>query len=318
LLLILVYHGGGILDVPNVAHGESGVDIFLMISGFVLALSCVDLPVGVFLRRRFFRIFPAYWAALLLFVFLQLQFTQLPCTWPDFLLHLLGLHSFSRTRYLFGINQSFWFVSIILFSYLVFLGVRKRLGDLDYVAQWGALTTAALAVYLIASGHYVSVAEMVPRIPDFFIGLVAGQWSSGRGVRWRPGMMLAVALILLGYISVAYGVDYANVLRGGVYLCIFVCAERGMAGSVLGKPILWVLGLLGTYSYELYLLHQPLMRDYSRIVMSRALGIAEPSRMQLIAGMAAGFAVACGAALLLHSLTALVSARAGDSSRLTS
>jgi exopolysaccharide production protein ExoZ len=306
LVLILIYHGGAILDVPNVIHGESGVDIFLMISGYVLALSCVDLPAAVFLRRRFLRIFPAYWVALILFVFLQVQLTQQPCTWTDFILHFLGLHSFSRTKYLFGINQSFWFVSIILFLYVVFLGVRNRLDDLDFVARSGALTTAALAVYLIASEHYVSVAYMVPRVPDFFIGLVAGQWASGRGVNWRPRTMLAVALIVLGYVSVAYGVDYADVLRGGVYTGIFVCAETGLAVTAIGRSVLWALALIGTYSYELYLVHQPLMRDYSRIAMLRLFDIAEPSKMQLFLGMLAGFAVACLAAYWLHSLTGLI------------
>ena len=37
ILLVLVYHCGGVLGFPNTLHGEIGVDIFLILSGITLA-----------------------------------------------------------------------------------------------------------------------------------------------------------------------------------------------------------------------------------------------------------------------------------------
>jgi peptidoglycan/LPS O-acetylase OafA/YrhL len=302
LLLIVAYHAGGVLDLPNVLHGESGVDIFLMISGYLLATSAVDTPLGNFMRRRFLRIFPAYWMALVLFIALEFWFSGVHRTGPDLVLHVLGLQGFSRTKYVYGINDSFWFISIIVFCYCAFLGVRRHLGDLALLIRSASLLTAALAVYLLWFEHYVSVPLMVPRVPDFFIGLVAGRLASGRGLQFRPGMMLALSLVVLAYVSVAYGIEGYLVLWALAYLCIFLCLEAALSRGAVGKAILSAMGIVGTYSYEVYLLHQPLMRNYSRMVIERACGIVEPSRGQLVAGMCAGLLVAAAGAFVLHRL----------------
>src|SRR5471032_960381 len=68
LLLVVLNHASGTLDVTDWTHGEVGVDIFLILSGFTLALNSSTLSAGEFFRRRFLRIYPAYWAALALFL----------------------------------------------------------------------------------------------------------------------------------------------------------------------------------------------------------------------------------------------------------
>src|ERR1700761_2002919 len=70
--LVVLCHSGQVMlrlgagDIPNL--GVFGVDIFFVISGFILSLATLkDLrPAGVrsmwlFMKRRFIRIYPIYW-----------------------------------------------------------------------------------------------------------------------------------------------------------------------------------------------------------------------------------------------------------------
>ena len=64
ILLVVLYHAGGVLVWQNFLHGDLGVDIFIILSGIGLALSSRAESPASFLRRRLVRILPAYWIAL--------------------------------------------------------------------------------------------------------------------------------------------------------------------------------------------------------------------------------------------------------------
>ena len=66
ILLVVLYHAGGVLVWQNLLHGDLGVDIFVILSGIGLTLSArtATEPTVTFMRRRLVRIMPAYWIAL--------------------------------------------------------------------------------------------------------------------------------------------------------------------------------------------------------------------------------------------------------------
>jgi peptidoglycan/LPS O-acetylase OafA/YrhL len=112
------------------SYGHLGVKLFFVISGFCIHLSYLRwrsrnpenrlitfLP--EFLNRRFFRIFPPYFAALLVFWFLQYQ--------PDLDLRSfmhLGVHTTLTHNFFPGffwnINPSFWSIAIEAQLYLIY------------------------------------------------------------------------------------------------------------------------------------------------------------------------------------------------------
>ncbi|MFF5790510.1 acyltransferase family protein [Paeniglutamicibacter sp. NPDC012692] len=57
---------------PIAAYGALGVDLFFIISGFVILMSAQNRSVGAFAASRISRLFPAYWFAVLSTVFLYL------------------------------------------------------------------------------------------------------------------------------------------------------------------------------------------------------------------------------------------------------
>ncbi|MEG8039988.1 acyltransferase [Sphingomonas sp. LR60] len=73
--LMVVFHharnplAGGFNPLLGYTIGEAGVDIFFVISGFIMLTIGVKEQVGTFISRRLVRIYPLYWIACFLTLF---------------------------------------------------------------------------------------------------------------------------------------------------------------------------------------------------------------------------------------------------------
>jgi peptidoglycan/LPS O-acetylase OafA/YrhL len=195
LLLVICYHAGGVLDQPNVLHGELGVDVFLMVSGFTLALSSVDLSARQFFQRRFLRIFPAYWLALGLFLWMNWQFLGRTCPAGDIGLHVLGLHGFGPIDSFVSINDSFWFIAMIVPAYGVFFGLRRHLDDFPLVVAVGAILTTIACVACLEAGHFGGLIHLGLRIPSFSLSLLVGRLLGTGTMEIRVDFRLGLGLL---------------------------------------------------------------------------------------------------------------------------
>jgi len=117
------------------AHGDAGVSIFFLISGFLLYRPFVERhlsddsasALGAFWWRRALRIFPGYWVALigvyLIFGFGQGELS----TAGDFVTYFGLTQIYDTTRYFYGVNQAWTLateLSFYLFLPLYALGIR--------------------------------------------------------------------------------------------------------------------------------------------------------------------------------------------------
>ena len=65
--MVVMAHSGGVMYVPSelITLGSSGVDIFFVISGFIICQVAARHHGALhFLARRWWRIFPLYWIVL--------------------------------------------------------------------------------------------------------------------------------------------------------------------------------------------------------------------------------------------------------------
>jgi peptidoglycan/LPS O-acetylase OafA/YrhL len=316
MLLVILYHSGGVLGWNNWLHGEIGVDVFVMVSGFALARSSSGLSGRQFLRRRLIRIFPAYWVALAFFLFLSHQLYGVVRPWDNIVLHVLGLHAFAFTQgvYFSDINDSFWFISLILLLYAAFLGIRSHLSDIARVLGLGLLLTTVLAVAYIKADHAGGLSHLAVRVPDFFLGLAAGRVSQAPATEFRfePCLLLGiVAMTILGWMT---GVFPFGLLAAPAATIVFFAVRARLKKHPDGRFVLAGLALMGVYSYEIFLFHQPLIRDYNALVWNRYILGAAPSRGQL----ALGIVVALGVTFLLsfavhHAIARLFARRPSHS-----
>jgi peptidoglycan/LPS O-acetylase OafA/YrhL len=247
-----------------VAHGNVGVEIFFVLSGFAVARSLVGTNVdartlGRFMLRRTVRLDPPYAVTLALVVILALAS---PAYWPirptagRVVAHLFYLQGVLGMPNLLGI---FWTLALEIQLYLAFAllyagAQRARLvradrpGAADH--RWSAvLAVSALAAtaFLLAPHSAGWIVYFVPWWPVFCLGVL-----TERALRLpaaRPWLLATVAALLAsGWWRVQIGALAA--LATVATLCL--AAGFAPVGRLLGARPLAALGLR---SYSFYLLH---------------------------------------------------------------
>ncbi|GGV12713.1 acyltransferase family protein [Streptomyces griseoflavus] len=116
---------------PYASYGSYGVQLFFIISGFVICLSAWDRTPGRFVQARFLRLFPAYWFSVVVAVLVWRGLPDGQRTAPSFsesLTNLTMVQAPLSARHLVG---AYWTLWVELTFYLIFLVVLWK--GLDYV-----------------------------------------------------------------------------------------------------------------------------------------------------------------------------------------
>lgn len=218
ILMVVSYHSLGVLSTRNDLHADIGVDVFLILSGFSLCIAPDPQGAWQFARRRLWRLVPAYWMALLFFLVLGHLVLRQDWGAGDIASHFLGVHGLllNEPAYFLSINDSFWYVSILLLVYPAYYATRKITSAVRLVAV-GAAGAVALALLYKLSRHDVGLWHVPLRFFSFFIGAAAA-----RLVRfprapitisaWEVAALLALCfsafrgLVVLAYPAAALGV----------------------------------------------------------------------------------------------------------------
>jgi peptidoglycan/LPS O-acetylase OafA/YrhL len=302
MLMVILYHGGGLLGWQNWLHGEIGVDVFLIVSGFTLARTSNDMPWPQFLRRRLLRIFPAYWCALATFVVLNQHYFGSKVSTANLVTHVLGIHGLvlNPPDIFAGINDSFWFITLILLMYVVYLALRRHRADLSRVLGVALLLTTVVFWYFMRTSHSGGIGHFAMRVPSFFIGLAGAQLLGSEETELRLTPLLCAGLIGISYLGFVRGFIPFYAFGGVAVILVFFVARQSLMRHPDGRFLLSVLAVVGVYSYEIFLFHQPLIRDYNRIFWSRCFGLENPGAWRLAIGIIGGLAITFAISWSLH------------------
>lgn len=271
--------GGGAL----LANGWLLVDVFFVISGFVLAYrygggiaSRADL--GRFVQRRIARIWPLHAAILLLMLLPRLASLVVHGAAGNQLFEPGGHHSlgafFASLFLIHGMgpysdavwNGPSWTLSVEFFAYLLFAGsVMLARGRLTVVAC--ALVVASATV-LTVSGVYLAVPmewAFLRCVYGFFAGvavLALLRRLPPPDPRRRPGAAATAIELLLGAAIVALIAGGGQ--RPSAMLLIPACAAMVLALAVARGWVAHILARepfqsLGAWSLGIYLLHIPIL-----------------------------------------------------------
>ena len=263
-MMVVWHHAAGQVSgmsaiVPWV-FGTSGVDLFFVISGFIMVVTTSATGIGPaeFWRRRIVRVVPLYWLltiAMVAVAFVAPQlFKTLKVAPATLLQSLLFIPHFSHSfpGVVWPLLVPGWTLNFEMFFYAVFglallLPERSRL--LPLVALFVALTTIGYAF-----GPFASAAAQTythPMLLEFAAGAsIAAWWLSGR---WRLPPATSWALIGAGAVLLVlrdhepFGTSTQIV--GAVLVVI---------GALDARFASWrspLLQALGDASYSLYLTH---------------------------------------------------------------
>lgn len=302
ILLVVLYHAGGVLVWQNLLHGDLGVDIFVILSGIGLTLSArAEAPIA-FMRRRLVRIMPAYWIALTLYWALNTHYLQHHYTPTNVILHYIGIHGWFGDSVAMSINDSFWFITLIITLYLAFCAVRQFRDDLGRLVFVGGAFSWAFAYAMFATGQSGSFGHLGLRVPGFFAGLLIGQLLREGRLTIRLDWPLFAAALLFAYVPYVPGIIFFTPIAALALMSGYTFLWKRFAPTGAQTNVSRGLTFLGNHSLEIFLIHQPLIRDYNYYLHGRWFNIPVPSPTSLAVGIFAGLALTLIASIELKAL----------------
>ncbi|WP_343517859.1 acyltransferase [Sphingomonas sp.] len=262
--------------IPLALYGSVGVDIFFVISGFVMWHTSQDHHRTLdFYYRRIIRIVPLYWALTSVVVAMLVLAPSLVRSGKLDWAHVAASYFFVpmahpvATTSMFPVLVPGWTLNYEMFFYLVFglallLPRAMRLAALS--VAFGVL---AAGYFVVPRGATAASFYTDPIILEFLLGIVLGALC-GRGAK-LPGWSAAL-LIVAGVALILFRFEAHRFLRDGIGAAMIV---YGAVLFEMGRPVRRrpALMLLGDASYSLYLSHALVLSALFQ-VMARIVPVA--------------------------------------------
>jgi peptidoglycan/LPS O-acetylase OafA/YrhL len=264
--------------------GFHAVGAFVIVSGWSLASTTArraakgPIAWSEWYRSRFIRLFPMYWLAHLVYL-LSPFVARLEPIDSRILISLSGLRflglqdsfPFLNTDIqsnFFYLNAAWWYFAMLIQLYFIFpvlFVTMRKVGLVGFLLL--AFAVGFGMRYLMLEvwhsvGPWILGGNSLSRLPEFAFGMVLGMVharDAERVEKWLLGglgLALGLGLYFIAPFFYTGNLPYifADLWTG---VCCFLCLV-GVAG-LLGKWTLaakWI-GLVGAFSYGLYLVHQP-------------------------------------------------------------
>ncbi|MET3522259.1 acyltransferase family protein [Mesorhizobium abyssinicae] len=292
--------------VPILGEPDLGVDLFIMLSGFLMVLHYQlrqdkepwQKPETwlKFWTRRYFRIAPLFYVMLFLALALGPSLYESRTVIDDFLLRSHqaperyldnGLKNIvAHLLFLFGLLPNFayrtplpdWSLGLEMQFYAAFPAVMllvRRLGWIKSAVLIAALGSLVVFVMEQMSVHFPMPSFLALKMQVFLCGmLLAGVLHPSRP---RPILYLALAMLLA---ALPYGGEYGlgklligEVLVMGFFALVLYRMLPGMAGVVAAR-IATTLGnrffhLMGELSFSIYLIHLLVLQPVAAFVITQ-------------------------------------------------
>ena len=258
-------HPGRPAPAFRFAEGGYGVQLFFLISGFVILMTArrARRP-SDFVIARLSRLYPVYWIALSLTTLLLLLFAA-PSAAPRLGVFLANLTMVQRWLLVENIDPVYWTLAVEMQFYalilLLLVATRARLNTrllLGVALTWIVLS---VVVAMIASPHSQGIAAnavatpwkillnltLAEYGPLFMAGCLAYLARLGEG-RWGwSGVAAASAVIVAALLHS----PKAALIVAGISAVFLLVVARPRTRILLWRPIQW----LGLVSYSLYVFH---------------------------------------------------------------
>ncbi|WP_332874981.1 acyltransferase family protein [Streptomyces geranii] len=238
------------------AYGWIGVEIFFVVSGFVICMSCWGRTPRQFFTSRVIRLYPAYWFSI---IFTTAVVVALPGVWErkqgrEILLNFTMLQGGSGVS---NVDLVYWTLWSELRFYLLFMAVvvtgltyRKVV---VFCCLWGAA-----AMIAPAAGFHVLTLIVNPEGAWYFIAGLALYLMHRFGQDLLLWGIVAMAW-LMGQLELGHRIDTVekvsswrgSVLIFTVFLLVMVAIALGYTDRIRWK---WLV-TAGALTYPFYLMH---------------------------------------------------------------
>jgi len=304
IIAIVLAHIGYFLSTntkflfPYSIFAGAGVDLFLFLSGFGLAASALKKEISTieFYKKRLKKILVPMWVTMVILLIADWLILGIKYPTNAIVKNFLG---FFQTADLFNdINSPLWFITLIFAYYLLFPLVFNRR------APWiSALILFFLGYYFVQAPHEklqdilhlwkwhilafpvgVAFADLLnTKLLNNTVAKSKKYFSRFAKTTFIARLLLASALLITGwYVAVDLRIG-----SGWWYeekICVLVALLVLLAFMIL--PLRFtILEILGSCSYEIYLIHWPLLYRYDLFYKYLPAGLATILYFALFIGL---------------------------------
>lgn len=265
-------------------YGTTGVDLFFMISGFVIFMSINKVSKSSdFIINRLSRLYPTYWACVtftFLLILLRILMAKHSLEMVPFGQYLGNLTMFQSYLRIKNLDGPYWTMTTEMLFYILILVLYhfKILKHLN-------LIFIALILSAFIGFHFLYDFEITQQIksfiplleflPLFFSGILFYKiyHSSGNHIRYYATLLgcLITQISFFNYAGRSFNYidtfEYAVVLS--IYFIVFTLLINNKLKMIVTKPTLF----LGKISFSLYLIHQYISRSVLIPILTKKLHI---------------------------------------------
>jgi peptidoglycan/LPS O-acetylase OafA/YrhL len=280
---VMLFHLTSLADRQGLApfrlgRGHYGVELFFIISGFVIFMTIARCSgLREFAISRFARLYPAYWCGALLTAAAVCALESQPVPLAEFAVNLTMLQAFLGVL---PVDGSYWTLAVEL-QFYVAIGTIFALGLIRHIEAFciAALVAAHATRFAMAwfglTLPYSPPAGLFYYGGFFVIGICLFRLRGNRG-SWSARIALLLAVLYPAWggtqpSGVPAPVQYLTVTC--VLTILVWLAVNGHARLLRWRPLVF----LGGISYPLYLVHQCMGKDLVE-ALHRA-GLSDPAAL---------------------------------------
>lgn len=308
-------HGVFLVDfAQSVDFGRIGVIIFFLVSGYIIPSSLNNSsnnPIKLFAIKRFFRLYPAYWASIVLAIIIGNIFLDHSYSLQQILANATMLQTFFGEEHIQGL---YWTLQIELIFYtlccvLHYLGVLRNTRFIFLTCFLLLVVFAALQTS--AKHHLVDIPKELIYAPFLisimFFGSIYRTYhdalAKGSTTKAHLYILLLTAIMCFSVPVIniaAYALQGTrlseNPLRFGLshLIGLFIFS----VGMIALRTPPRILARIGVVSYSVYLLHPLVMYTVKHMVEANSFLLANPTHVSVY--MLASLLICLGISSLMY------------------
>ena len=303
-LMVVVHHARGYFGVEAAdwsTFGSRGVDVFFVISGFIMAFVTQRYQSDVsrwpqvrdFLVKRVIRVVPLYWLALAIAARYLIVNGQIDVDLLKdfaFIPRWLGDDRTQPFPYLIP----GWTINYEMFFYLTF-GVCMMLGRMRYVVLFGffALLILAGMTQSSESVYWAFYTQFI--LSEFLLGILLFHLVSNTSRSFHP-LVYLVALVG-GTVGLVLANDVLqNHYLFGITSAILLWGALNLLQDRRNRFLL----LVGDASYSIYIFHSVILEYGTRLL--RKTGLSEPDPLTIVVVFASQILLVLVLSIFLHKM----------------